>query len=294
MKSTKSILIAFLLNISFSIFELIGGIFTNSMAIISDSLHDFSDAISIGISYFLEKKSQNKPDKDHTFGYTRYSVLGAIITNLILIIGSIIVIYHAILRLFNPVTVNYDGMVILAIIGVIINLFAVYFTKDGHSLNQKAVNLHMLEDVLGWIIVLLGSIIMKFTNINIIDIILSFGVSIFIMIHAIKSLKKTLDLILEKTPDCIDIEKIIIHLKKIKNIIDIHHIHIWSMEGINNYITMHVVIDSDNFEDIKLRIKNELHKFNINHSTIEFEKNDYHCNNKKCHIETLSCENHHH
>ena len=294
MRSTKNILIAFILNISFSIFELIGGVFTNSMAIISDALHDFSDAISIGISYFLEKKSQRKPDCNYTFGYTRYSVLGAIITNLILIIGSILVIYHGISRLFNPVIVNYNGMFILAIIGVIVNLFAVYFTKDGHSLNQKAVNLHMLEDVLGWIVVLIGSIIMKFSKVNIIDVILSFVVSIFIMIHAIMSLKKTLELILEKVPNSLDIEKIKLHIKEIKDISDIHHIHVWSMDGINNYITMHVVINCDNFEDIKIKIKDELKEFGITHSTIEFEKKEYHCENKDCHIEVDEYKGHHH
>jgi len=294
MKSTKNILIAFILNLSFSIFELIGGIFTNSMAIISDALHDFSDAISIGISYFLEKKSYQKPDHNYTFGYTRYSVLGAIITNLILIVGSILIIYHGFLRLFNPVEVNYNGMFFLAIIGVLINLLAVYFTKDGHSLNQKAVNLHMLEDVLGWIVVFVGSVIMKFSKINIIDIILSLGVSAFIMIHAIKSLKITLDLILEKTPSFIDVEKIKLHLKKNDNIYDIHHIHTWSMDGINNYITMHVVIDGDDFENIKLKIKDELREFNITHSTIEFEKKDYQCSNKDCHIEIDSNIEHHH
>lgn len=294
MKSTKNILIAFILNLSFSIFELIGGIFTNSIAIISDALHDFSDAISIFISYFLEKKSIKKPDENYTFGYTRYSVLGAIIMNVILISGSFLIIYHSIVRLFNPVEVNYNGMFFLAIVGVLMNLFAVYFTKDGHSLNQKAVNLHMLEDVLGWIIVLIGSIIMKFSKINIIDGILSIGVSFFIMIHAIKSLKKTIDLILEKKPSSLDIEHLRNHLKEIESIVDIHHIHAWSMDGTNNYITMHVVIDSDDFENIKGNIKTELKEFNITHSTIEFEKKNYQCLNKDCHIEFESSVTHTH
>ena len=296
MKSTKNILIAFILNLSFSIFELIGGIFTNSIAIISDALHDFSDAISIFISYFLEKKSIKKPDENYTFGYTRYSVLGAIIMNVILLSGSFLIIYHSIVRLFNPVTINYDGMLFLAIVGVVINLLAVYFTKDGHSLNQKAVNLHMLEDVLGWIVVLIGSLVMKFSKINMIDAILSIGVSLFIMIHAIKSLKKTLDLILEKKPASLDIEQLRNHLKEIDHVCDIHHIHVWSMDGTNNYITMHVVIDSLDFENIKLNIKRELQEFNLNHSTIEFEKKNYHCLNKDCHIqfESNMIHTHHH
>lgn len=295
MKTEKNILIAFILNMSFSILELIGGIFTNSVAIISDSLHDFSDAITIGISYFLEKKSKKNPDDTYTFGYTRYSVLGAFITNTILIVGSILIIYHAILRIINPVSVNYEGMIILAVLGVLINLIAVYFTKGGHSLNQKAVNLHMLEDVLGWIIVLIGAIIINFTKINIIDAILSIVVSVFILINAIKSLKKILDLVLEKIPDGINLNSVKAHIKKIDDVVDVHHIHLWSMDGINNYMTMHVVVDGKDFESIKIKIKEELKEFKINHSTIEFEKKDSKCLEKSCHIETKECEiNHHH
>ena len=294
MKTEKNILLAFILNISFSLIELIGGFFTNSVAIISDALHDFSDAISIGISYFLERKSKQKPDNHYTFGYTRYSVLGATITNTILIIGSILVIYHAIVKLFNPVEVNYDGMIILALLGVLINFLAVYFTKGGHSLNQKAVNLHMLEDVFGWLIVLIGAFIIKFTKINMIDSILSIIVAIFILIHALKSFKEILDLILQKTPDWINIDNLKKHLKDIEGIINVHHIHIWSMDGINNYITMHVVSNSNDLEKLKMKIKEELKEFKINHSTIEFETKESNCQEEECYVLGEEVNHHHH
>ena len=166
-KTEENILIAFILNISFSIFEIIGGKITGSIAIISDAIHDAGDAISIGISYFLERKSNKKSDKNYTFGYRRYSIIGALISTSILLIGTFIVIYNAIGRLFNPVDINYNGMIIIAIVGVIINFLAAYCTREGDSLNQHAVNLHMLEDVLGWVVVLIGSILMKYTNITI-------------------------------------------------------------------------------------------------------------------------------
>ena len=150
MKTERNILIAFILNLGFSIFELFGGIFTNSVAIISDSVHDMGDAISIGLSYFLEKKSKKDPDNNYTYGYIRYSVLGGLITTLILMVGSILVIYGAITRIIHPVDINYSGMIIFAIFGVIINFMAAYFTSRGDSINQRSVNLHMLEDVLGW------------------------------------------------------------------------------------------------------------------------------------------------
>ena len=156
MKSEKKILIAFILNLLFSVFEFFGGIFTGSVAIVSDAVHDLGDAASIGISYFLEKKSKRQPDEQYTYGYARYSVLGATVTNLILIVGSIMVIYNAVDRIINPVEIHYNGMIVLAAVGVCLNFGAAYFTREGESLNQKAVNLHMLEDVLGWAVFWLG------------------------------------------------------------------------------------------------------------------------------------------
>ena len=209
MKSEKNILIAFILNIGFSIFELLGGFFTNSISILSDAIHDFGDALSIGISLALEKISKKKPNEKYTYGYVRYSILGALITTIILTIGSIFVIIGGVNRIINPEEINYNGMIIFAVFGVIINLFAAYFTKDGDSINQRAVNLHMLEDVLGWIVVLVGAILMKFTDIRIIDSIMSIGVALFILVNSFKNLKEILDLFLEKTPKNISIEEIV-------------------------------------------------------------------------------------
>ena len=149
MKTEKSILIAFILNLTFSIFEFIGGIFTQSIAITSDAIHDLGDAASIGIAYFLEKKSKRSPDEKYTYGYARYSLLGSAITSLVLLFGSTAVIYNAIIKIIHPSEINYDGMIIFAIIGLCVNFIAALITHGGHSLNQKTVSLHMLEDVLG-------------------------------------------------------------------------------------------------------------------------------------------------
>ena len=292
MKTDKNILIAFLLNLSFSIFEFIGGIFTGSVAILSDSFHDICDALSIGISYFLEKKSKKEANYKYTYGYIRYSILGGIITTIILITGSIFVIVASVKRLFNPVSINYDGMIIFAIIGVIVNMLASYSTKDGHSLNQKSVNLHMIEDVLGWIVVLIGSILMKFTDITYIDSILSILVALFILFNALKNIKKIIDIFLEKTPKNIDIEELKKHILKIDGVYDIHHIHIRSIDGFNNFLTMHAVVDKYNHE-IKGRIKEELKKHNISHSTIELELKDEICNDIKCEIKSEHNSHHH-
>ena len=200
MKTERNILIAFILNLAFSIFEFVGGFFTGSVAIVSDAVHDIGDAASIGVSYFLEKKSKQKPDEHYTYGYTRYSVIGSVITTLILLVGSVLVVYNAVVRIFNPTPINYDGMIVFAIIGAAVNILAAFVTREGDSLNQKAVNLHMLEDVLGWIVVLVGAVIMRFTDISIIDPLMSIGVAVFIFINAIRNLKEAVDLFLEKTP----------------------------------------------------------------------------------------------
>ena len=292
MKTEKNILIAFLLNITFSLFEFFGGILTNSVAILSDSIHDLGDAISIGISYFMERKSKKHPDNKYTYGYIRYSVLGGVITTTILLVGSILVIIGAVKRLFNPVKVDYNGMIIFAIVGVILNLIAAYVTREGNSINQKSVNLHMLEDTLGWVVVLIGSIIMRFTDISIIDSIMSIGVSLFILVHSMKNLKKVLDLFLEKTPEEINIDELKKHLLKIDGVDDIHHIHVWSIDGFNNYATMHIVTKSKNISKVKHEIREELEEHNIGHSILETEEEV--CDDKECHVEFKEHTHHHH
>ena len=292
MKTEKNILIAFILNLGFSIFEFIGGAITNSVAIISDSIHDMGDAMSIGVSYFLEKKSKKKPDDKYTYGYIRYSVIGSTITTIILIIGSILVMYNAIKRIINPVDINYNGMIIFAIVGVTINFLAAYFTKDGHSLNQKSVNLHMLEDVLGWAVVLIGAITMKFTDIRIIDPILSILVASFIFKNAVSNFKSILDLFLEKTPNGISISELKEHLLKIEGVKNVHHVHIWSIDGYNNYATMHIVVDGDT-KKIKQLVKEELQEHGVSHTTIEIENTDEICEDENCKIDTENRHSHH-
>ena len=292
MKTERNILIAFLLNLLFSTIEFIGGIITNSVAIISDSIHDMGDAMSIGVSYFLERKSKGKPDNKYTYGYTRYSVLGSAIMTFILIFSSIFVIYNSILKLLNPVEINYNGMIIFAIFGVLINFLASYFTKEGDSLNQKSVNLHMLEDVLGWLIVLVGAIIMKFTDIKIIDPILSIVVALFILISSLKSIKEIIYLFLEKVPENINIDEIKEHLLKIEGVIDVHHMHIRSIDGFNNCATMHIVINC-NYKDIKQKVKKEFEEHGIAHITIEFEEKEENCNFKECKIKKSNHSNRH-
>ncbi len=293
MKTSKNILIAFILNLFFSVFEFIGGIFTGSVAIMSDAIHDIGDAASIGISYFLERKSQKQQDDTYTYGYARYSVIGGVITTLILLFGSVSVILNAIGKIINPSEIDYNGMIIFAVIGVVVNFIAAYFTREGDSINQKAVNLHMLEDVLGWVVVLVGAVVMKFTDFSIIDPIISIAVAVFILINAVRNLKEILDLFLEKTPHNISVSEIKEHISHIDGVIDVHHIHIWSMDGHSNYATMHIVTDKD-YGEIKKSVREELKEHGIAHATLELESTDEHCDNEICHAENSTHPRHHH
>ena len=291
MKTQKNILIAFLLNLSFSVFEFIGGIFTGSIAILSDSIHDIGDAAAIGLSYFLEGKSNRQPDESHTYGYVRYSVLGGFITTVILLVGSVTVIFGAVKRLMNPTEINYDGMIIFAVVGVVVNFLAAYFTREGDSINQKAVNLHMLEDVLGWLVVFVGAVVMRFTDLYIIDPLMSIGVAVFILINAVKNLREVADLFLEKTPEGVSVAEIREHLLEIDGVADIHHIHIRSLDGHRHYATMHIVADRD-LHLIKDKVRTELREHGIVHSTIETESVGEECHDKICVVES-ECQGHH-
>lgn len=292
----RNILIAFILNLAFSIYEFIGGAFTHSVAITSDAIHDIGDALSIGLSYILERKSHKGSNHQYTYGYIRYSLIGGLITTTILLVGSLLVIVSAISRIISPVTINYNGMIILAIIGVVVNFLAAYFTRDGDSLNQKSVNLHMLEDVLGWVVVLIGAIVMRFTDISIIDPILSIVVAVFILKESVKNATSILDVLLEKTPQGINLDSLEKQLLGVKTVRNVHHLHVWSMDGYRNCATLHIVSDINpkHFDQVKSQARHILDESHISHSTIEIETPDEHCSDQSCTWPDAIPAHHHH
>ena len=291
MKSDKNIFIAFILNLAFSVFEFFGGLYTGSIAIISDAIHDLGDAFGIGISWLLEKKSKKRADSRYTYGYGGYSLLGGLLTTEILLLGSVVVVYNAINRLFSPEKINYDGMIFFAIIGVGVNFIAALVTRDGHSLNQKAINLHMLEDVLGWAVVLIGAIVMRFTDFWWIDPVLSIAVAVFIFINAAKNLRFIFVPLLYKVPAEINRDAIRKHLAEIDGVVDVHHIHIWSIDGTHNYATLHLVYQGD-ADAVKAAVQQELLAHGIDHVTIETETT--HCGQSHCHTHHHVHHCHHH
>lgn len=294
MGSDRNIFIAFLLNFLFSVAELIGGIITGSIAIVSDALHDFGDATAIAVSAFLERKSKRPPDKRYTYGYGRFSVMGGAINAIILLIGSIVVVIGAIGRLICPSPANYDGMIILAIIGVIINSAAAYATHGGHSLNEKTVSLHMIEDVLGWAVVLLGAIVMRFTNWWFIDPLMSIGVAVWILIHAGKSLGTAVVILLEKSP--ISAAQLHDAIMAVDGVEDVRHIHIWSLDDYTVLATMHIVTSGSD-HTVKESVRERCHHLGIQHVTLEMERTGADCRENHCNIRSHghgSCHHHHH
>ena len=269
MKIERNILIAFLLNLGFSVFEFFGGIFTGSVAILSDAVHDLGDALGIGVSWFLEHKSRRQADSTYTYGYARFSVLGSVFTCGILLLGSVGVIVSAVGRLMNPVPIHYDGMIVFAVVGVAVNLTAAFVTREGESLNQKAVNLHMLEDVLTWVVVLIGAVVMRFTDWTILDPLVSIGVAVYIFVHAIGHLKAAVDIFLEKVPDGYAVEEIQTRVEQIDGIENAHHIHIRSIDGYTHAASLHVVSERT---DTVAAVTAVLNEMGIPHVTVQVER----------------------
>ena len=289
-------MVALVLNLTFAIFEFVGGMLTGSIAIISDAVHDLGDAASIAVSCVLERKSKRQPDETYTYGYGRYSTLGGVITTVTLIIGAVIVIGTSLVRLVQPREIHYDGMIAIAVVGVCVNGCAAYFTHGGDSLNQKAVNLHMLEDVLGWVVVLAGAVIMRFTDIAVLDPLMSLGVSLFILFPALKTMKEGFEEFLEKVPRGMTVAEIVAHTKEIDGVLDVHHVHLWSVGEGRRCATMHLVIDGE-ADSIKRNVREALHACGVGHLTIEIENAAEICEERVCRMLPTACAahgNHHH
>ncbi|MDY4790537.1 MAG: cation diffusion facilitator family transporter [Bacteroidales bacterium] len=277
--STKNIRTAFFLNLAFAFVELIGGIITNSVAILSDAVHDFGDSISLAIAWALQKKSNKAKDDKYSYGYKRFSLLSSVILSGILLVGSILILVEAIGRLFNPQEVNAQGMLWLSILGIIVNGLAALSVKRGKTLNERAVFLHIMEDVLGWIGVLVISIVMIFANLPILDPILSISITIWVLYNVYKNLKATFNILLQAFPKNVDVKKLTKEIEAIDNVISIHDLHIWTQDGNSHVMTLHIVAEK-NYETIKLKVREMVKAYNIDHVTIELEDKDSTCEEK--------------
>lgn len=283
---TGNIQTAFWLNTCFALAELAGGYYTNSIAITSDALHDLGDSISLGTSWYFEKKSRQKRDHKFSYGYKRFSLLGAFINSIVLVVGSVFVIKESVLRLFTPEQPDTSGMIWLAVLGILVNGAAMLRLKKGSSINERVISLHFVEDVLGWAAVLIGAVVMKFWTVPVLDPLLSLGIACYILSNVYKNIRHTLSIVLQATPDHITEEKVKETLRPVNDIKGIHDIHIWSLDGNYTVLSMHVVIDQnssfDKTEELKEIIKKTLETIGVNHATLELESEQVHCDTSNC------------
>lgn len=277
----KNIRAAFFLNLSFTIIELVGGLITNSVAILSDAVHDLGDSFSLGLSWYFQKVAKRPRTKEYTYGYKRFSLLGAVINSVVLLVGSILILTHAIPRLFNPQHPDVKGMLLLAVLGVIINGMAVLRLRKGSSINERVVSLHLLEDVLGWLAVLIGAGIMYFVDAPFIDPLLSILISLYILYNVYRNIRQSLRIILQGSPSHLDMEEVKRSLLEIGEVQDVHDLHAWSVDGEYNVMTVHVVLRSalpmEAQHRLKLEIRDKLLSMGVQHCTIEFEVVDEEC-----------------
>ena len=282
--TVKNIKIAFLLNLSFTVIELVGGLLTNSLAILSDALHDFSDSVSLAMSLYLETKSEKRRTAEFSYGYRRLSLFSALISSTILIAGSIFVILEAIPRIFEPQHSNAQGMLGLAILGIAVNTIAALRTRRGKSLNQQMITWHLMEDVFGWVAVLVTSLVMLVFDFHMLDPLLSLGITTYVLWNVFKKLKVVLKIFLQAVPQNISVKKIENGLKKIPKVAYAHDTHVWSLDGENHVLSTHLVVrqtsSAKELMEIKCKAKELISHFGIEHATVELEQTNESCNLK--------------
>ncbi len=285
---TDNIKVAFFLNLAFTVAEIFGGLWTNSVTILSDALHDLGDSLSLGLSWYLDRYAQRGRSERYSYGYARFSVLGALINSIVLIVGSILILSEAVPRILNPEPSDARGMFFFAIGGILINGLAVLRLRGGKSINVQVVAWHLLEDVLGWVAVLVVSIVLMFREIQVLDPILSIVITLYVLYNVVVNLKKTLGLFLQSVPEGLTTEEIDEALLGVRGVESTHHTHVWSLDGVHHVLTTHVVVDAcatrEEVLEIKERAKDCIEEIDveIQHITVEIEYNDEVCRMPPC------------
>lgn len=273
---TKALRTVFLLNISFTLLEILGGYWTNSVAIISDAVHDLGDSLAIGAAYFLGRVALKKADTQYSYGYSRYNVLGAVINSIVLFIGSVFVLREAVLRLIQPEQTDAPGMVFLAVLGIAVNGYAAYTLQKGSSsVNARVVRLHLMEDVLGWVAVLVGAVVMWFVDVPRLDPILSIAITVYILVGVVKRLRETALVLLQRVPKGVDLKVLEAELSRIPGVLSLHETHTWSLDGETHVFSTHLVVDQgisiDEVKRIKLASREVLRGYPFSSHTVEVE-----------------------
>ncbi|TPE39691.1 cation transporter [Streptococcus shenyangsis] len=272
MKAKYTVWLAFFLNLTYAIVEFIAGGVFGSSAVLADSVHDLGDAIAIGISVFLESISNREEDSHYTLGYKRFSLLGAMITAVILMTGSVLVILENIAKIFHPQSVNDEGILWLGIIAIIINVLASLVIRKGQTKNESILSLHFLEDTLGWVAVILMAIVLRFTDWYILDPLLSLAISFFILSKALPRFWSTLKIFLDAVPEGVDIQKIKTDLAELDHVASINQLNLWTMDGLEKNAIVHVCLkEMEHMETCKESIRIFLKDCGFQNITIEVD-----------------------
>ncbi|MFL2130892.1 cation diffusion facilitator family transporter [Ruoffia sp. FAM 24228] len=283
-QAVRNMMLVFGINIVFSLLEAIFGFIFNSASILADAVHDFGDALSIGLAWLFQKISLKGSDSTFSYGYKRYSLLGALITSVVLMIGSAVMLIHSGEKLLNPEPVNYQGMLLLAIFAIAANGVSAWIISKGSSHNESILSLHLLEDVLGWVGVLIVSVVLHFTDWYFLDPLLSIGIALFILYKTIPEFMKVVRLFLQAVPDNIDSKKLREEIQNIDNINGLSHFHLWSLDGEAHMMSMTISTTSDSVpthEQIKNEVRHILSESDIAHSNIEIVYDPYNILNSK-------------
>lgn len=272
---TNKIKVAFWLNLIFASLEVAGGLWTNSLAILSDSFHDFGDACALGLAWYFQTLAQKKSDDKFTYGYGRFSLLSALINTNILTISSVYIIYKSIFRLFTPEPLEASGMLGLAVMGIIVNGIAAWYLNKGKSLNEKVMSLHLLEDVMGWVAILVGSVVIYFTNWFVIDAILSLAISFYILKNALTNMKAVLKIFLQQVPAKIEVSQLKRKITEISQVQKLTDFHLWTLNEDQIIASIHLSVlpqvTYQEAEAIKDKVREVLETSEIHHITIEID-----------------------
>ena len=272
MKAKYTVWLAFFLNLTYAIVEFIAGGVFGSSAVLADSVHDLGDAIAIGISAFLESISNREEDSHYTLGYKRFSLLGAMVTAVILMTGSVLVILENIAKIFHPQSVNDEGIFWLGIIAITINVLASLVIRKGQTKNESILSLHFLEDTLGWVTVILMAIVLRFTDWYILDPLLSLVISFFILSKALPRFWSTLKIFLDAVPEGVDIQKIKTDLAELDHVASINQLNLWTMDGLEKNAIVHVCLkEMEHMETCKESIRIFLKDCGFQNITIEVD-----------------------
>jgi cobalt-zinc-cadmium efflux system protein len=274
-RSEEHIRTAFVVNLLFTLIEFAGGILTNSLAITADALHDLGDSFALGLAWFFERIAAKGKTPLFTYGYRRFSLVSALVNAIVLITGSVLILAMAIPRILAPQPVNAEGMILLAVVGILANGAAAYSVHQGKTMNETMVTWHLVEDVLGWAGILIVSIVLRVWDLPVLDPLFSVVLTLFILVNVLRNFRKTMIIFLQGVPPSVTLKGVEEALLRIPGVQGIHDTHLWSLDGEHHILTTHLVVGKEcspnEVRQVKCSAREKAMEMGISHATLEIE-----------------------